>query len=693
MNRLAHIRFGVAALRQHLARGLEAFGVPEPMTLAEWAEQHFYLSAESSYVEQAWKPWSFQRAIMTCLSNDDIRELILRKAARIGYTKIILAAIGYFAQHKRRNQAMWQPTDDDRDEFVKTELDPMLRDVKVMESVFPAYLARHKDNTLQAKKFLGSICHLKGGKAAKNFRRISVDTGYLDEYDAFDPNIEKEGDPGMLAAKRVEGATFPKLVIGSTPKLKGFSNIEKRERDADVFLQRHVPCPECGDYHAITWGGKDEPHGFKWSNDDPATVRHLCPHCGALIDQAQFLSVEDRGRYQADDGTTCDDAGVFRNAAGEVIRPPERVAFHVWSAYSPNVSWAGIVRDFLAAFREAGEGKKEKLQAFWNTTLGEYWAEEYEKSDENELRARAEPFPLERVPMGCVLLLASVDTQDNRLECAVWGYGRGCETWTIAHRIFFGNPSEESVWEDLEDFLFHTEFPHASGKQVRIHAAAIDSGGHNTQAVYHWVSKHSRRRVYAVKGRAGREKAIKDGAGKVDIDWRGRLRRNGLVLWHVGTNHAKDMIHGRLQISRPGPGYIHFSRELSDEWFRQFTGEARTTRRSQRGDESVWTPIRKRIEAWDCAVYAAWLEAYFELGKKSAKFWSDLEEQIQPANGDLFSSNVDGEIVSDKTSGDDKQKPPVRNVDQPSKLSESFVKKAPRRHPALSHGPWVTGWK
>ena len=693
MDRLAHIRFGVAALRQHLARGLAAFGVPEPMTLAEWAEKHFYLSAESSYVEQAWTPWSFQRAIMACLSNDDIRELILRKAARIGYTKIILAAIGYFAQHKRRNQAMWQPTDDDRDEFVKTELDPMLRDVKVMESVFPAYLARHKDNTLQAKKFLGSICHLKGGKAAKNFRRISVDTGFLDEYDAFDPNIEKEGDPGMLAAKRVEGATFPKLVIGSTPKLKGFSNIEKRERDADVFLQRHVPCPECGDYHPITWGGKDEPHGFKWSNDDPATVRHLCPHCGALIDQAQFLSVEDRGRYQADDGTTCDDAGVFRNAAGEVIRPPERVAFHVWSAYSPNVSWSGIVRDFLAAFREAGEGKKEKLQAFWNTTLGEYWAEEYEKSDENELRARAEPFPLERVPMGCVLLLASVDTQDNRLECAVWGYGRGCETWTIAHRIFFGNPSEENVWEDLEDFLFHTEFPHASGTQVRIHAVAIDSGGHNTQAVYHWVAKHSRRRVFAIKGRAGREKAIKDGAGKVDIDWRGRLRRNSLVLWHVGTNHAKDMIHGRLQISRPGPGYIHFSRELSDEWFRQFTGEARTTRRSQRGDESVWTPIRKRIETWDCAVYAAWLEAYFELGKKSAKFWSDLEEQVQPTNGDLFSANTGGEIVSDKSPGDDKQKSPVRNVDQPSKLSESFVKKAPRRHPALSRGPWVTGWK
>jgi terminase, large subunit len=636
-----HTRFVMPQLQRHLISGLRAFGVPEPMTLDEWARTHFYLSAESSYVEQQWAPWWFQRAIMACVSHDDIREICLRKSARVGYTKIILAAIGYFAEHKRRNQALWQPTDDDRDEFVKTELEPMLRDVAVMRNVFPEYLARHKDNTLQAKKFLGSIAHMKGGKAAKNYRRISIDTGYLDEYDAFDANIEKEGDPGTLAAKRLEGATFGKLVIGTTPKLKGFSNIEKRERDADLFVTPYIPCPECQTYHPLTWGGKDEPHGMKWVDDNPDSVRHLCPHCGALMDQATYLSIAAAdpivGRWQADNGTTIDECGVFRNHAGDLIAPPRHVALHVWSAYSPNVSWAGIVREFLSAQREAGEGKKEKLQAFINTTLGDYWAEDFEKTDDSELRQRAEPYRLGTVPMGCLLLLASVDTQDNRLECAVWGYGRGCEMWAIEHRIFFGNPGEDDVWLELEEFLFETEFPHASGQMLRIGGTAIDSGGHNTHAVYTWAAKHSRRKVFAIKGRPGREKAIKDGAGKVDIDWRGRLRKNGLVLWHVGTNHAKDLLHGRLQITRPGPGYIHFSSELSDEWFRQFTGEARTTRRrANGGDESAWTPIRKRLETWDCAVYVVWLEAYFELTKKSARYWDELEGQVQPAVGDLF---------------------------------------------------------
>jgi len=631
------INFGdLVAVEESLKKGLSAFGVPEPKTLDEWAREHFYLSAESSYVEQSWSPWWFQRAIMSCISNDDIAEINWRKSARVGYTKIILASIGYFSEHKRRNQILWQPTDEDRDEFVKTELEPMLRDVACMQNVFPSYLSRHKDNTLQAKKFLGSIAHMKGGKAAKNYRRISADVAYLDEYDAFDSNIEKEGAPGKLAGKRIEGATFPKMVKGTTPKLKGFSNIEKDEKEADIFLRPYIPCPECGGYHAIRFGDKDDANGFKWHDNDPETVRHLCPHCGALITQAQYLAIDGEiCRYESEDGTTLDHKGIFRDPDGKIIPAPKHVAFHTWSAYSPNVSWSGLVKEFLAAKREAGEGKKELLQAFVNTTLGEYWAEEYEQADGHELQQRAEPFPLERVPMGCLLLLAGLDTQPNRIECNVWGYGRGCEMWTIADRVFWGNPDEDAIWEEVEEFLFETEFAHASGTNIKISGAAIDTRGHNTHAVYNWCSKHQRRKVFAIAGRSGREKHIKDGTSKVDIDWRGRLRKNGLLLWWVGTNHAKDLLHGRLQITKPGPGYIHFSQELSDEWYKQFTGEARTT--NGKG-VSTWTATRKRVEKLDCAVYATWLETYFELTKKTARFWDDLEKAVQPAISDLFAT-------------------------------------------------------
>lgn len=626
-------------VERRLQRGMAAWGAPEPMTLDAWAREHFYLSAESSYVEQAWTPWPFQRAIMSCISNDDIAEVDLKKSARVGYTKIILAAVGYFAEHKRRNQGLWQPTDEDRDEFVKSELDPMLRDVACMRTVLPSFLSRHKDNTLQQKKFIGSMLHLKGAKAAKNFRRISIDVGYLDEADACDRDVEKEGDPPGLILKRLEGATFPKFVVGTTPKLRGFSIIDDRCAIADARFTYQIACPHCGGRHALTWGGKDQDHGFKWTDNDPATARHLCPHCAALITQAEYLAAADTGVWISEDGALwLHHDGRFTDRAGSPVTAPRHVAFHVWTAYSPVVSWPSIVRDFLAAQAEFDSGKPEKLKTWTNTTKGESWEGEIERTDADELRNRAEPFKLRQVPRDCLLLLCGADTQDNRVEFHVWGYGIGGETWTIDHHVIFGNPTTTALWDECEAWLRSAQYPHACGQTLGIHATAIDSGGHHADAVYAFAHRLKALRVHAIKGASGRERSIENGNTKVAFRWNGRTERLGPTLWHVGTNLAKDRLKARLDITAPGPGYVHLSDELSDEWFKQLAGEVRATRQYRGGTESRWTPVRKRNEAIDCAAYAIWLEERLDLWHpKRAKFWQELHQRLNPPL-DLFTA-------------------------------------------------------
>ena len=278
-------------------RGLAPLTTPEPMRLSQWAAKHFYLSAESSYVEGKWSAYPYQTAIMDCISHDGIREISWRKSARVGYTKIVVAGMGYFAQHKRRNQCVWQPTDDDSDEFVKNELEPMLRDVSVMRSVFPEDLSRDRKNTLRQKTFLGSILYTKGGKAAKNYRRISIDVAWLDELDAFDLDVEKEGKPPVLAKKRTEGATYPKLVCGTTPGLKGFSLIEDAEAHAHARYRFHISCPHCGRFIQLRWGGPETNFGLKWHNQDPDTAYYLCEQCGGCFQQSDYLRVWTQGRW------------------------------------------------------------------------------------------------------------------------------------------------------------------------------------------------------------------------------------------------------------------------------------------------------------------------------------------------------------------------------------------------------------
>jgi terminase, large subunit len=625
-----------------IARGLQTLEAVAPMRLSEHAGKHFYLSAESSYVEGTWKAYPYQIAILDAVGNDDIEEVDLMKSARVGYTKIITAAVSYFAHHKKRNQALWQPTDEDSDDFCKTELEPMLRDVPVMASVFPYLNSRCKENTLKQKKFLGSVLHLRGGKAAKNYRRITIDTAYLDEIDGFDLNIEKEGSPIKLAWKRTEGATFRKMIIGSTPKLKGFSHVEARYDSAEQRFKRLTTCPHCGELAPLTWGGKEKNHGFKWVGKDADSVQHLQPCCGAFISQAQYLAAWEQGRWQSDDGIYIDDAtGKFYAADNSLSTTPRHVAFHVWTAYSPQVSWAQIVREFLEATAKAKVGDSADLQAFVNTTLGETWEEKFEKADEHALMARAEPYALRTVPMGGLIVLTGVDVQDDRFEITSYAFGRGEESWVIDHTVLYANPAEQNEWDEKLAPYLDTVFSHACGTMLKPHAMAVDTGGHFTHQAYNFCRDYRHRRVYAVRGDPLPGKPIGGRAAPVDVNYKGKVIARGIKLWHVGTDTAKDLIFGRLRVTSVGPGYMHFSKDLAPEFYHQLTSEVRMPVKTARGEVYRWLkPSGKRNEALDCTVYVLFLSHRCNLHKMSGAMWDRLQEAVQPANHDLFAPVV-----------------------------------------------------
>lgn len=649
----------MSEIHRAVRAGLKSLEAVEPMRLSEWAAKNFYLSAESSYVEQRWEAFPFQPAIMDAISDDEIEEVNFLKSARVGYTKILLAAIGYFAEHKRRNQALWQPTDEDSDDFCKSEVDTMIRDVPVMENVFPGFLAKNKDNTLKQKKFLGSTLHMRGGKAAKNYRRISVDVAALDEIDGFDADVEKEGSPIKLAYKRVEGATFPKLIVGSTPKIKGLSLIEARAGQADLRFRRFVPCNHCDEMITLEWGGKDKKYGFKWFNDDPDTVGHVCLHCGGVMTQAEYLLVAARGKWIAQDGTWIDEAGfVFRNADGDVVPKAKHVVFFIWTAYSPMTSWSKIVREFLSAMDKAAAGDLSELKTFVNTTLGEPWEEKGEKADEHVLKQRAEAWPLRRVPMGGLVLAAGVDVQDDRFEVVTWAFGRGEEMWPVDYTVIDANPAEEREWDKLDAHLSMT-FPHAGGGYLAIRGAAIDTGGHFTHQVYNFCRLRARQRIFAIKGESREGQPIKDRASKVDVNVHGKVIKGGVKLWKVGTDTAKDLLLGRLGVAEPGPGYVHFSKELPDEFYHQLTAEQRVKVKTAQGEKFRWVKVRARNEVLDCTVYALFVAQQLDLHRYTDRQWDQLEAKVIPAVQDLFAAGADDPISEPALAGEEAQAVPA----------------------------------
>jgi phage terminase large subunit GpA-like protein len=622
-------------LKEAVAVGLSGLTPKPRRSLSQWAAEHFYLSQESSYVEGAWKAWPFQAAILDAMGSDEVAEVDIIKSARVGYSKMLLACIFYQAQHKVRNQGIWQPTDSDAVQWCKTELDTALRDMPIMATVFPQYLRRHRNNTLEQKQFLGSMLYIRGGKAAKNYRRITLDTVYLDELDGFDYDVDNEGSPVRLAAKRLEGATFPKLILGSTPKVKGLSWTEHHARQAEHLFRYKVPCPHCGERHALEFGTRTSTSGMRWVDHDPETVRHACPHCSALYTQDQYFQVWKRGAWVSQHGACIGDGFTLWAADGTALPWPKRIAFHLWAAYSPAASWPDIVAEYLAAVERKRVGDESLLKTFTNTTLGETYEERADQADSQGIQKRAEPYALRAVPAGGLVLTCGVDVQDNRFECVVWAWGEGEESWCVDYTVLEANPADERDWSKLDDYLQST-FPHAGGGRLKIEAAAVDSGGHFTHQVYAFCRARTGRRVFAIKGDQRQGQPVKGKASWQDVNFRGQVIKRGIKLFHVGTDTAKDLIYGRLKLAVAGPGYMHFSEQLPDAFYQQLTAEARVRQRTASGDAWRWVKTGARNEVLDCTVYAIFAAHMRDVHRYTANMWERVRQAVMPTHRDLF---------------------------------------------------------
>jgi len=646
MSRLPRISAETAAaIKRAVRRGLEGLEGRERQRLADWAPDNFIMAGESSQQKGAWQAWAFQIGIMDFMSDDRIQDLYVIKSKRVGYTKMITAFVAYSVAHLRRNLALWQPTDDDRDSYVKSEIDPVLDQI---EAVRNARKTNAKDSdTIKLKQFRNSSVHLLGGKASRAFRRITVAVAILDEWSKFDARIEKTGDAKGLAKGRLEGAAYPKFIGGTTPLLKGLDQAETACELAEGMVRFHIDCPHCGLDHPLIWGGKGKASGFKWESGKPDTAHHVCPHCLQPIAQADYLKQGDPNDKVWKQGAwVCSKTGkrygpdrIWRDDKGMPCRPPKTLGLHVWSAYSPQRSWASIAKESIEAAVSAKKGDMGPIQLFVNETRGETFEIVGERSDDHHLhaRARAEGLPLGVVPKGGLVLTAGVDVQGNRWEITVWAWGRGLESWTVDHQIIEGNPASEEDWDRVTDYL-QRRYPQAwHGGSLGLSAISIDSSD-QTHAVYNWVRKNAHRLpvLSAVKGSSEDHKPILMPASSVDVDWKGQKWPNGTKLFMVGVDTAKDLLLGQLAIEKPGPGYVHMAEDLPLEWFKQLTAEQRILTKINGKDSYRWVKRRPRNEALDCRNYA--LHAAFRIGLHNFtdKRWAQLESAVQPAE-DLFS--------------------------------------------------------
>ncbi|MII77986.1 phage terminase large subunit family protein [Salmonella enterica subsp. salamae] len=581
-----------------IRKGLQPLIRPLPMTAVEWADEYYYLPKESSYGSGAWETLPFQVAIMNTMGNDRIRTVNLIKSARVGYTKMLLGVVGYFIEHKSRNNLLFQPTDSAAEDFMKSHVEATIREVPCLKILAPWLGRKHRDNTLTLKRFssgVGFWC--LGGAAAKNYREKSVDVVCYDELSSFEPDVEKEGSPTLLGDKRIEGSVWPKSIRGSTPKVKGSCQIEKAANESAHFMRFHVPCPHCGEEQYLKFGDDSTAFGLKWEKGKPETVYYLCEHNGCVIRQSELDQKEGRWICENTGIWTCDGL-TFYSAAGDEIPPPRSISFHIRTVYSPFTTWVQIVYDWLDALKDPNG-----VKTFINTTLGEPYEEAvaekigYEVLLEKVIRYGAV------VPERVVYLTAGIDSQRNRYEMYVWGWAPGEEVFLIDKQIIMGRHDDEDTLQRV-DAVINKKYRHADGTDISISRICWDTGGIDAEIVYKRSKKHGIFRVLPVKGASV--------YGKPVITMPKKRNQNGVFLCEIGTDTAKEMLYARMgAVTAPAdeatPYAIRFPDNpdvFTEVEAKQLVAEELVEKLVNGKIRLLWDAKGRRNEALDCLVYA-----------------------------------------------------------------------------------------
>lgn len=555
---------------------LECLKPPPDMTLSQWADQFRRLSSESSAEPGRWRTDKapYQREIMDAVTDLTVPKVVVKSAAQVGKTDaLILNPIGFYMHYDPSPIMVLQPTLSMAEMFSKERLKPMLRDTPVLQDMVDEK-SRSSGNTILQKIFPGGHVTMVGANSAASLASRPIRILLADEVDRYPLSVDNEGDPLWLAMKRLTTFWNKKTVVVSTPTVRGTSRIDT-EYDNSTQEEWCVPCPHCGKYQPFVW------ERVRYDENDLDDISYVCCGCGVIESESVWKEHSKSGKFIAS-------------------YPRRKVrGFHLNSLASLFVSWREIVEKYIEATKEAEKGNDELIKAFWNTELGLSFERKGEQVDEEVLYKRREKYGCE-VPAEVLVLTAGIDTQDDRFEIEVVGWGVDKESWGIRYSVIYGDMNQPEIWKQLDEALSQT-FIRADGVKLHILSACIDSGGHHTNEVYRFCKTRLERKIWAIKGVAGAAPYI----DKPTVS-----NRYKTPLFKIGVDTGKAILYQRLQKTEEGAGYCHFPRDkgtgYSEDYFKGLTSETFVMEYKNGRAHAVWRLKKgvKRNEPLDIRNYA-----------------------------------------------------------------------------------------
>ena len=595
---------------------LEGIIPPPPMTVSEWSDKHRRLSSKGSSEPGPWRTdrTPYLKEPMNCLSvtNTDVERVVMMFGAQTGKTEAGINFLLYTIDHCPAPVLCVAASLDMVKRMSRQRLEPAFEETPVIKAKIAPQRSRDASNSMFIKEYPNGILMLTGSNSPAGLRSAPVRYLFLDEIDSYPADAStsggvSEGDPCELAIKRTSTFSRKKILMTSTPTTKDFSRGENEYLASDM-RKYWVKAPCCGEYQTLVWSQ------MKWENRDASTAKYECSHCGERFDESHKTSMLRQGEWRAEKPMT-------RKTAG----------FQMSSLYSPAgwLTWPEIVEEFLRSKDDA-----PLFKTWVNTRMAETFDESYQSQlSAEEMLEKCEKYLPGTIPEDVVCLVQGVDvqggggTKDERIEVSTWGIAAEEHMYLIQHDVIYGDPNQGTVWDGV-DILLTSEWEHPNGGKLKVECCAIDTGGLATNSVYNYCRARKGSGVIGIKGSSQSGQPAIGRGSRVDLNYKGRPIKGGVVVYSVGTDTIKDVLYSRLKFNNK----LHFHAQTTEEYFKQFTGEKKVLKKSGRGTQYVQKK-NQNVEALDCAVYAySALNHLYQRYPRSKFFQIFTNKLLNPTN-------------------------------------------------------------
>lgn len=569
-------------------------------TVSEWADANRIVSTKQAGEIGAGE-WRTDRNPILREPMDALGrpgDVVLMFPIQLGKSEIMLNDLGYTMTEDPCPIMFCYPGEVSLNKGVLQKIQPMLDSTPRVRAALTSVASREASNTRTFKDFAGGQLWIEHAGSPARLKSSTVRKLRVDELDEVAANLTGGDDPVEMLNGRTSAypSTYSRCYV-STPQMRSTSRIFQLFEKGDQ-RHYHVPCPHCGEMQPLQWSG------LKWTTvvhaDQPRRAWYVCRECGAEIPEHAKTDMMAAGRW------------VPHNPGAE----PGIRSYTANGLYYPiglGPSWARLAQMWLDV-----QGDPARLKTFVNDRLAEPWEDKRTAHVRaNIVQERAEPYPLRTAPAGVLCVTAGVDTQDDRLEVHVIGWGRGRAFWVIDYVVLPGDPALPDVWVALADLL-NRPIAHAGGALLSVEATSIDMLGHRTEHVKHFVRQRRVRRAMASFGAAQNNAPLLGRARLQDVTWRGKTDRRGVHVFPIGTVSAKHDLYAALAADHDAhqawltapddddkpaaaPVRCHFSADLPDTYWGGLISE-------------VFNPSKNRYEKRRGAIrnepLDTWVHAY-----------------------------------------------------------------------------------